>query len=117
MPISSLPPDKRERLVKLLGMCGSNHTGERENAASLADKLLREHGLGWGDILSDQAAPTNRAPATTRAARDWRGDLELLVRSTMLLSPWEREFVRNLEQRRVWSKKQSAIVARLADRL
>jgi uncharacterized membrane protein YqiK len=46
-----LPQDKRELLVKMLGMLGSDQLGERANAASLADKQRVELGMTWGDLI------------------------------------------------------------------
>lgn len=40
-----------ERLIKLLGMIGSDHDGEALNAARLADKLLRDAGMTWADVI------------------------------------------------------------------
>jgi hypothetical protein len=49
------PASKRrqvsERLVKVLGMLGSAHAGERNNAARTAVKILKEAKLTWYDIL------------------------------------------------------------------
>jgi hypothetical protein len=39
-------------LKKLLGMMGSAHEGERANAAALADRMIRENGLTWNDVVS-----------------------------------------------------------------
>jgi cupin superfamily acireductone dioxygenase involved in methionine salvage len=39
------------RLVKLLGMLGSHHDGERAAAALMADRLVRERGLTWRDVI------------------------------------------------------------------
>ena len=47
----ALPPELADRLVKLLGMVGSEHDGEALNAARLADKVVREAGLTWKDVL------------------------------------------------------------------
>jgi hypothetical protein len=41
----------RERLVQLLGMFGASAVGERANAASLADSLVRRAGLTWAEVL------------------------------------------------------------------
>ena len=41
----------RERLVKLCGIFGSDHAGERANAAAAADRLVRQAGLRWPDVL------------------------------------------------------------------
>ena len=41
----------RQRMAKILGMLGSEHAGEREAAAKLADALRRESGLTWDQLL------------------------------------------------------------------
>jgi hypothetical protein len=42
---------QRAKLEKVLGMVGSAHEGERQAAIEMADRLLREMGLTWGDAL------------------------------------------------------------------
>jgi hypothetical protein len=39
------------KLVKVLGMLGSAHAGERANAALAASQILKEAGLTWYDVL------------------------------------------------------------------
>jgi len=39
------------RLVKVLGMLGSTHAGERDNAARMATQILKDAGLTWYDVL------------------------------------------------------------------
>jgi hypothetical protein len=39
------------KLVKVLGMLGSAHAGERDNAARMATQILKEAGLTWYDVL------------------------------------------------------------------
>jgi hypothetical protein len=41
----------RKRLVRVLGMLGSNHPGERDAAALMATRMVKEAGLTWYDIL------------------------------------------------------------------
>jgi hypothetical protein len=115
--MQSLTPTERERLAKLLGMLGSDHEGERANAATIADRMLRERGLTWRDILPDQPAGPTQPPATKRAPRNWRADIELLAHATRLLTPWEEQFVASVRRQRRFSKKQAAIIARLAGRV
>lgn len=43
--------DDRERLVKLLGLMGSDHDGECLNAARKAEKLRKKLGLTWDDLI------------------------------------------------------------------
>jgi hypothetical protein len=40
-----------EKLVKVLGMLGSDHAGERDNAARKATQILKEARLTWYDVL------------------------------------------------------------------
>ena len=49
------PRDDRSRLVKLLGMLGSDHAGERASAGLAADQLVRSKGLSWADVVSLEA--------------------------------------------------------------
>jgi hypothetical protein len=46
-----LPESLAHRLVKLCGMLGSAHDGERAAAGLKADQLLRENGLRWPDVI------------------------------------------------------------------
>jgi hypothetical protein len=46
-----MPELNRERLIQLLSMFGSSAVGERANAASLADSMVRRAGLTWGEVL------------------------------------------------------------------
>jgi pyruvate/2-oxoglutarate dehydrogenase complex dihydrolipoamide acyltransferase (E2) component len=50
----------RERLVKTLGMLGSDHAGERDNAARQAERLRRQLGMSWDDLIV-MAARTAKA--------------------------------------------------------
>ena len=40
-----------EKLIKVLGMLGSGHAGERDNAARMATQILKDAGLTWYDVL------------------------------------------------------------------
>jgi hypothetical protein len=42
---------QRTRLLQLLGMTGSPHTGEAVNALRLAQRLMSECKIGWPDLL------------------------------------------------------------------
>jgi hypothetical protein len=39
------------KLVKVLGMLGSDYEGERDTAARMATQILKEAGLTWYDVL------------------------------------------------------------------
>jgi len=51
MTISSVD---RVRLEALLGMLGSPHAGERDNAAQLVEQFRAKRGLTWADVLGRQ---------------------------------------------------------------
>ena len=54
-----LPSGSRDLLVKTLGMLGSNHLGERDNAACTAERLRKKFGLTWDQlIITAKAAKT-----------------------------------------------------------
>jgi hypothetical protein len=60
---------KRALLAKMLGMLGSKHSGERDNAALAAEKLRRESGLNWSEIIGagGKATASNRTPKRARS--------------------------------------------------
>jgi hypothetical protein len=49
----------RIRLESMLGMLGSDHVGERDNAAKLIEQFLRKRGLTWPDVLGHSPAGNN----------------------------------------------------------
>jgi len=55
-----------DRLVKLLGMLGSDYDAERASAALMADRLVRERGLTWNDVIT---APPQERPWHKMALR------------------------------------------------
>jgi hypothetical protein len=73
---------ERGRLVKLLGLLGSEHDGEIANAGRLADRLVRNHGVTWDEMI---------VPARDRVLWDWRSAAREILASE-LGSDWERNF-------------------------
>ncbi len=49
--MTQLTDEQTKRLVKLLGMLGSSYDGERANAASKANELIRSAGLTWEQYI------------------------------------------------------------------
>ena len=60
----------RDRLIKVLGMMGSDHVGERASAAQQAEKLRRELGASWHDLLSPQTPEHEIRAAYERGKRE-----------------------------------------------
>ena len=57
-----------EKLIKIAGLLGSEHAGERANAAWAASEMLKAAGYGWEDILRaafNAQQPPKPAPRTT----------------------------------------------------
>jgi hypothetical protein len=44
----------RERLIKLLGLLGSDHNGEIAAAGRMADALIRDLGVTWADVIAPE---------------------------------------------------------------
>lgn len=63
------------RLIQLLGMMGSDHDGEVLNAARLAQRVLTDHKLQWGDVIGlNGSAPS--APGGANRAEGGGGGKE-----------------------------------------
>jgi hypothetical protein len=83
----SLTAAEYARLIAVLGMLGSEHAGERAAAGLHASRLLRERGLGWGDVI---------VAATVGGTDTWRQQAKEAAQFAGLLTPWERDFLRKL---------------------
>ena len=97
-------------LVKLLGMLGSAHDGERAAAGLKAHELIRRHGLTWPDILL--AAPTSPPKL------GWRDKLTACAAHQHCLNSRERAFVLSLARwRGTPTEKQLAWLDRIYENL
>ena len=114
--------DTRTRLARLLGMMGSQHDGEALNAARLADKLVREQGITWFNVIG--TAPPRASPDPPPPPRPSDDDLlmqfeiaygacEFVLASTPMLTEWERDFVLRLPGFTKLSHKQLDVLRRL----
>jgi hypothetical protein len=112
--ICALDDSAADRLAKLCGMFGSNHDGERASAAALADKLVRQLGLTWREII----VPANDPEPEHKAAPQWDDPitieqaLKVAQRYQVALTEWECGFVRDLRRKRTWrlSEKQNDVL-------
>jgi hypothetical protein len=104
----------REMLAKLCGMFGSDHAGERANAAAAADKLVRQAGLRWPDVI----LPLLPAPPRKRDLASLDDVLRYCDECADALTPWERQFAASLRrQRSPISGKQAAILDQIIEKL
>jgi hypothetical protein len=76
----------RARLTKLCGMFGSHHDGERASAAAMADRLVRDLGLTWPEIINPHHQHW-REPETIAE------QIDTALAHAEALSEWERGFV------------------------
>jgi hypothetical protein len=116
-----------DRLCKICGLFSSGFSGERANAAAMADRMLRERGLQWCDVLGAAALPKpNPDPAPQHEPEDWlaefpggwRAAATLCLRSGTKLSSWERKFCIRLAHYKLRpSSKQVAILKSLVDQI
>lgn len=115
--MTTLTHADRVKLVRMLGMLGSEFQGERAAAALKADKLVRSRGLTWEALLDAPASRPSRS--YTQPPPPPRDDTDLAVcgRASHLLSEWELDFVTNCSRRACVSAKQAEVLARVADRL
>jgi hypothetical protein len=83
----ALEQGDRDRLVKLLGLLGSDNDGERSNAARMAYLQIRRLGVSWDEVL--------RPPALPNRPLWWREKASAILKSG-LATEWETEFCVNL---------------------
>jgi hypothetical protein len=127
--LPSLQPEYRDKLVKLLGMLGSDHDGERANAARLADEHRKRSGLTWGELVlplaEDRGRRKPRKPRKAKATKPkppepppeptWQ-DKAREIEASGRATEWELSFVGSLLTRwsgRELTEKQAAVLQRL----
>jgi len=104
MSTAILDPNMADRLAKLCGLFSSEHDGERASAAAMADKLVRAHGLTWGEILLRRTTPSSVEEQIDFALCYGEG----------ILNAWEEGFLRGIRGRQFLTEKQLAKLASLA---
>ncbi len=107
-----------ERIQKLCGMFGSDHPGERSNAARMADKLVRQAGLTWRDLICPQAEqPNGGAESRWREPHTWRDAMRLCVKHADIITDWELGFAELLRNYRSLTPRQNEILWQIVDKL
>jgi len=101
-------PEFRRRLALLLGMLGSDHDGERSNAGRLAERLVRQQGLTWPQVIDGPPVSTGRTDSSRNreeprsSTRDEFGLSDLdKVRAALAhlarLNEWEQGLVQSIQ--------------------
>jgi hypothetical protein len=88
------------KLAKVCALFSSNHDGEVTAAAKLADRIVRDAGLNWHDIISMGW----KANSASTWASTVEGKIGLALGSPDCLNDWERRFLLSLSGRRLTLK-------------
>jgi hypothetical protein len=112
-----LPLHDRLRLAKCLALLSSDRDGEVLAAPKAADRLVRNAGMQWDQILSQQVPPTARHSDDGDHPIQWRSTVQACLRHPAALTQWEIDFLRSLLRFDEPSVKQAAVLAKIADRL
>jgi hypothetical protein len=119
--VSTLADADRDRLAKLLGLLGSDFDGEVAAAGRLADKLVRNAGLAWSDVLAPALPPPEHDhrgdPDADPLRGNWRAMAVACTHYPHLLDKWEWQFLSGLQRFPRLSSKQHAILVRIVVRL
>ena len=110
--MNALPAASRAKLAKLLGMLGSDHAGERDNAAQAAHRLVQQHGLTWRQVVTPSPVEKKLPELGT-----WRQTVAACLARPGSLRVWEKTFLRDLPAFPRISTKQRYILKEIADRV
>ena len=105
-------PAVQHKLARICGMFGSAHDGERAVAAALADRLVRDAGLSWSDVIRMPMAKPKRDPLPDDQS-GWQSMVIACLKRRDLFTEWEWAFLTNILSFRRISEKQSAVLVRL----
>lgn len=108
----------RMRLIKLLGMLNSAFEGERANAGGMADRLIRERGQTWDQVIVKPGAQQQHHYQPPPPRRSWRDVIGDCLKLPELLTPRETEFLQSMTKWRSHpTLKQREWFEKIADRL
>ena len=101
----------RERLIKLLGLLGSDHNGEIAAAARMADALIRDAGVTWADVIAPETVQRELIDALRAENEELREKVYRLSVQKNELSQAARVTVYHQRRRRV--KRFAALIVAL----
>ncbi len=108
-----LLPCQRQKLVKVLGMTGSQFDGEALAAVRKAHCILTAAGLSWDSVIVSAPAETDAPPPDDDDMAETDAEIAWCLDHAAELTVWERDFLVSL-QRFVWlSDKQRAVLDRI----
>jgi hypothetical protein len=92
----ALAPPSCDHLVKLLGMLGSAHDGERAAAGLKAHQFIIQLGLTWGDFIHAPSLDPPAEPDDDDELPDWREMVAVCAAGAARLRPKERGLIATL---------------------
>ncbi len=116
---AGLSDNAAERLVKLLGMLGSDHDGERAAAAMKADSFVKGLGLTWRDVVMSTETDVDDLDQQQEAGEDstdddwWRDAARFYLQWPEDFNDWELDFLYGVLKFRKPSDKQIETIKRL----
>jgi hypothetical protein len=96
MSTRTLDPAAADKLIKLLGITGSAHAGERDNAVTMANAILRERKLTWRDVIAPPIAPPPHPEPPDDEDADWDDIIDFCWDRSDRLSGKEIDFVHSM---------------------
>jgi hypothetical protein len=111
---ASLTPAFADKLVKVLGMLGSDHDGEVAAAGRRADAMIKGAGLSWGDVIARATRRSEQPQRRWRRTTSPSDTAALCLLWPEVLTDWETNFCRSIVGRRRISAKQTVVLERLA---
>jgi hypothetical protein len=109
-----LDPATAAKLVKLLGMLGSNHDGEVAAAGRAVHKLVQTRGLHWLDVITPE--PETLVQWREPGQGDWLDAVMVCVFTRGApLTAWDKKFLISISQRDNLSEKQQKQLNRILD--
>ncbi len=115
MPAITTSPGLREKLSKILGMLGSDHAGERASAGAAANRMVRDAGLTWPDVIGRTDVGGEGHHRVWREPSNDREAVVICLAFDEVLTDWEIRFCRSIIKQKRLSEKQRVILVRLVD--
>ena len=113
MTVPMLPAADLDRFIKLTGLLGSDHAGERATAALKATALLKAHRLTWAEVLGRLRASPDQPPIEQR----WRLLRRQCLARPEMLSEWELAFLARIGRQARISRRQLEVLEQIAAEL
>src|SRR3954469_23200789 len=123
MTAAALTPAFADKLVKVLGMLGSDHDGEVAAAGRRAHSMLQAEGLTWGEVIFPARLAPPPPPRSEPQPRHWhkpesvRNAVALCLRWPEVLTEWDATFLVSIAHRVQMSDKQSKTLMRILNKV